>query len=114
MTALVQHHEAVIRLASFLGVLLVMLAWERAAPRRRLLHPLGLRWFGNLGIVALNTVVLRLTLPLLAAGTAVAAEANGWGLLQILEVPGWIATVVAVVALDLVIYLVCGCGRADG
>jgi len=38
-------------------------------------------------------------------GTALVAEEHGWGLLNVFPLPPWLALVVAVLALDLVIYL---------
>jgi sterol desaturase/sphingolipid hydroxylase (fatty acid hydroxylase superfamily) len=59
----------------------------------------------NLGVVALDTLLVRLLLPMAAVGVAVYAEAAGWGLLSAVDWPGWVEVVVAVVALDLAIYL---------
>jgi sterol desaturase/sphingolipid hydroxylase (fatty acid hydroxylase superfamily) len=64
-----------------------------------------LRWTSNLGIVVLNTVVLRLVFPVAAVGMAALAADRGWGLLNALGLPFALAVVVAVVALDLAIYL---------
>ncbi len=98
-------NELVIRLSAFLGVLALMAAWEVAAPRRRRDIPRLLRWSNNLALVALDTVIVRLAFPVLAVGVAVTAEAEGWGLLNILDVPTWLAVIVAFLVLDLAIYL---------
>lgn len=97
--------EAGIRLISFGGVFLVMLAWEVAAPRRRLQLHRPLRWSSNLGLVGINTVLLRLVAPLGAVGVAVFAESRAWGLFQSVSVPGWFAILASVILLDLAIYL---------
>lgn len=97
-------NEPLIRLTSFLGVLAVMAACELAAPRRRLTAPKGLRWFSNLGIVVVNTMVLRLLFPLAGVGFALYASARGWGLGPILGAPQWLWAVVCVVALDAAIW----------
>ena len=96
--------ETVFRLAVFATVLLFMLAWERAAPRRRLTAPRASRWAANLGIVVLDTAVVRLLFPIAAVGTALASEAHGWGLFNVLNVPNWLAVAASVLALDLVIW----------
>ncbi len=44
-------HEPALRLAFFLTILLAMVIWEFAAPRRRLEIPRLFRWSNNLGIV---------------------------------------------------------------
>ncbi len=98
-------HEPAIRLAFFGGTLAGMAALEALAPRRRRAVSRWARWPGNLGIVVLNTFALRLTFPVAAVGLAVLAEARGWGLLNNLTLPGWTRFVVALVLLDLAIYL---------
>jgi sterol desaturase/sphingolipid hydroxylase (fatty acid hydroxylase superfamily) len=98
-------NEPTIRLAFFLGVFAVIGLWEVVAPRRALTVSKTMRWASNLGLVALNTLLLRLVFPLAAAGIAAFAVANGWGLLNHFQVPFWIAVPVAAVAMDFVIWL---------
>lgn len=98
-------HEPVIRLGAFAGVFAAMALWEMWAPRRGQIIGRAQRWLGNLGIVVLNTVLLRLLFPAAAVGVALTAEAKGWGVFQAVDAPGWLAVVGAVVLLDLVIYL---------
>jgi sterol desaturase/sphingolipid hydroxylase (fatty acid hydroxylase superfamily) len=98
-------HELALRLAAFVAVLAVMVAWELLAPRRPRRLARRQRWPANLGIVALNTVIVRLLFPTAAVGVAFAAEAHGWGLLQRDAVPQWAALAAGIVLLDLAIYL---------
>ena len=98
------NNESSIRLMSFLGVFVVMVVWELLSPRRRYRVPRLLRWTNNLALVVLDTVVLRLVFPLLAIGVAVKASEHGWGFLNIIDVPGPIAVVAALLLLDLAIY----------
>jgi sterol desaturase/sphingolipid hydroxylase (fatty acid hydroxylase superfamily) len=104
MDALTQLEPA-IRLACFAAVLAIMAVWELIAPRRTLLARRGLRWASNLGLVLINSVVLRLVAPLSAVGIALLAEAKGWGLFNALAWPQWAAVVTSIVLLDLAIYL---------
>jgi sterol desaturase/sphingolipid hydroxylase (fatty acid hydroxylase superfamily) len=97
--------EATIRLAIFLGVLAAMALWEVAAPRRRLEIPRVIRWTNNRALVVVDTIILRLSFPILAVGLAVMAEDRGWGLFNNLDVPLWVAIVVSMLLLDLAIYL---------
>ena len=98
-------NEPIIRLSVFLGILVVMAAWEVAAPRRRREIPRVLRWTNNLGVVVADTILVRLTFPIAAVGLALVAEERGWGIFNVIEAPGWVAFIVSVVVLDLVIYL---------
>ncbi len=97
-------HEPILRLSAFLGVFILVALWEAWAPRRaRLLSRLQ-RWPHNLGLVALNTLLLRLLFPAAAVGVAAHVQAQGWGLLPWLGLPEWAALILAVVLMDLAIY----------
>jgi sterol desaturase/sphingolipid hydroxylase (fatty acid hydroxylase superfamily) len=104
MNALLDH-EPLIRLAAFAGVLALVAGLEAWFPRRHRVAGRWLRWPNNLGIVALNTIVLRLVFPTAAVGVALAMEGRGVGLLPWLGLPAPLATLLAVVLLDLAIYL---------
>ena len=105
MTDTLLAHEPLIRLAPFTGILAAMALWEWLSPRRHQEIGRTRRWPSNLGIVALDTVVVRLVFPAAAVGTALLAEARGWGLFQTLETPTWLAIAASVILLDLAIYL---------
>ncbi len=102
---LVTEYELLIRLSFFFGIFALMAWWEVRAPRRALTISKAVRWANNLGLVSLNTLLLRLLFPTAAVGVAVFAEQNGWGLLNYYEVTPVAAIIIAVVAMDLVIYL---------
>jgi sterol desaturase/sphingolipid hydroxylase (fatty acid hydroxylase superfamily) len=105
MQAFILAHEPGIRLAAFLGIFAVMAVWEIAAPRRALTVSKAWRWSSNLGVVALNTLLLRFAFPVAAVGLAVIAAERGWGLLNNVALPGWLEIVLAVAVLDFAIYL---------
>lgn len=98
-------HEWLIRAACFVLVFVAMALWETWAQARAPSLSKALRWSNNLGLVALNTVLLRLILPAAAIGVAALAEQQTWGLLNRAAVPMGLAVVVTVVALDLVVWL---------
>ncbi len=97
--------EPAIRMAVFFGILIGMAAWEITAPRRRVEIPRLVRWSNNLGLVVLDALLVRFVFPVVAVGLAVIAQENGWGLLNQFSMPIWIATILAVLALDFAIYL---------
>jgi len=105
MEAFVLANEPTVRLTAFAVVLAVMVLWEVLAPRRS--RPLARRrrWPANLGIVVLNSIIIRLLFPVAAVGVALTAETQGWGLLHRYDVPSWVAVVAGIVVLDLAIYL---------
>ena len=96
--------EPIIRLTRFAGVFLLMALWEFLTPRRPQTITRRLRWPNNLGLVVLDTLVVRLLFPFAAVGLAFLAQTKGWGLLNIIGLPAWVAVPVAVLLLDLVIY----------
>ncbi|MDQ3143759.1 MAG: sterol desaturase family protein [Pseudomonadota bacterium] len=96
--------EPLIRLGVFLGVLAGLMAWEYLAPRRALTLGRRRRWPGNVGVVAIDTVLVRIIFPAAAVGLALIAEAEGWGLLNMVAVSEWFAVVIVIVLLDLVIW----------
>ena len=98
-------YESLVRLGFFFGVMILMAGWEALAPRRRLSVDKPLRWFSNLGLVTLNTIVVRLAFTLGAVGIALVAQERGWGLFNNVSLPPWPAVLLSVLALDLTIYL---------
>lgn len=98
------NHELGIRGAFFATVFLLMVCWELLAARRPQSILRRRRWPANLSIVVLDTLVVRLVFPAAAVGAALYAQAEGCGLLNLIEVPGWLALVLSVLLLDIAIY----------
>jgi sterol desaturase/sphingolipid hydroxylase (fatty acid hydroxylase superfamily) len=105
MTDILLTNEPLIRLAFFLGILVLMAAWEFAAPKRRQTVSRWVRWPNNLAVVVLNTVFLRILFPTAAVGWALVGEERAWGLLNNLNTPSWAAVMLSLALLDLAIYL---------
>lgn len=105
LEAFITSHEVPIRLGFFFGIFGVMAVWELVAPRRRLHASKLLRWFSNIGLVFLNSLLLRLVFPAAAVGMALFAREQAWGLFNYLEIPLWLAVAASVVTMDLFIYL---------
>jgi len=105
MSDILLTNEPVIRLAILLGIFAAMAAWEIFAPRRDQKLARRARWPGNIGIVVLDSVLVRLVFPTTAVGFALFAEARGWGLFHTVELPAWVSVPLATAALDLAIYL---------
>jgi len=105
MTDFIAANEKIIRLSLFFGVFAVMAAWEVLAPRRALTQSKAVRWYSNLGIVAVNTVLARIIFPLAPIAVAAVAHDRGWGVLNLYQAPEWCAVLAAVVVLDFAIYL---------
>ena len=95
------------RLMVFAGALLLLLAAELRWPRKAL-HRGHHRWPANLAILVLGSLTVRLmgmlAAPLLAIGSALAAEQHGAGLLRWLPLPGWLSLLIGLLLMDLLIY----------
>lgn len=98
-------NEKEVRMSFFFGMLLLIGLWELLAPKRALTVSKAIRWTNNLGLVFLNSVILRLLFPAAAVGVAKLASEQGWGLFNYYDVPFWLAVVAAVIIMDFVIYV---------
>src|SRR5216684_9089905 len=97
-------YEPYIRLAAFGGVFAIMAIWESLGPRRKQAIRRGWRWPNNIGVVMVDTLLVRILFPTTAVGLALIAEARGLGLFNAIALPPWVAVTAAVVLLDLAIY----------
>jgi sterol desaturase/sphingolipid hydroxylase (fatty acid hydroxylase superfamily) len=96
--------ELLVRVAVALGVLSAMAAWEVLAPRRHLRVGRAPRWPGNLGIVVVDALAVRVLIPTAAVGIAALAAQRGWGLLNLTDWPAWLEGLLGFAILDLAIY----------
>lgn len=97
--------ESTVRLGAFLSIFALMALWEIIAPRRELTVRKSQRWLNNLGLVVVNTLVIRFIFPAAAVGTAVWAETQSLGLIHWLESSQlWWVVLASVVLLDLFIW----------
>ena len=101
--------EPVIRLSAFFGIFVAMAVFELWAPR--LERPemqaalKSRRWFTNVSLVVISSLVLRVIFPAAAVGAALWASTRGYGLFNVLAVPAWVAGIAAFVALDFSVWL---------
>jgi sterol desaturase/sphingolipid hydroxylase (fatty acid hydroxylase superfamily) len=73
-------------------------------PRRLLTVSKLQRWRGNLAIIVINSLFIRLVTPVAPYAMAAVATANGWGLFPLLKLSGVPVLVATVLLLDLIIY----------
>ncbi|HCG7162303.1 TPA: sterol desaturase family protein [Vibrio parahaemolyticus] len=94
-----------LRLSCFIGVLLLCTLWENKLPRKTLTVKRSFRWLNNLSLVALNSAIIALVMPIAAFQAATIAHDQQWGLFNLLSLPGWLNVLLAVIVLDLIIYV---------
>lgn len=97
--------ETLIRLGSFITLLLLFGLWEVVAPRRALTARKAIRWMSNIGLVVLSSVVIALIPALASMAMAHLAVEQQWGLFNHLNWPYALTFLLSVVALDFIIYL---------
>jgi sterol desaturase/sphingolipid hydroxylase (fatty acid hydroxylase superfamily) len=98
-------YEPYIRLGAFAGVFIVLAVWEFIGPRRKQAIGRGWRWPNNIGVVIIDTLLVRILFPTTAVGLAMFAETRGFGLFNTIAVPSLVGVIASVVILDLAIYL---------
>lgn len=96
--------EGIIRLVSFLGTALILAGWELNSPRRKPEPGRMWRWIGNLGVVGISTVLVRVLFPVLPVALAVVIRDKGWGLIPQLGLSPLSEILLSVLILDLAIY----------
>jgi sterol desaturase/sphingolipid hydroxylase (fatty acid hydroxylase superfamily) len=94
-----------VRIGGAAAIFAALALWEWFAPRRHLIVGRAPRWPGNLGILAVDIVAVRLVAPTAVVGVALFATERGWGLFPAIGAPAWAAAVLGVIALDLTIYI---------
>ena len=101
--------EATVRLAAFVLIFGSMAAYELWSPRLERDEMRGAlkskRWFTNLSILVLSSVLLRIVFPAAAVGAALWAETKDIGLFRILDVPAFAAGLIAFFLLDFAVWL---------
>jgi sterol desaturase/sphingolipid hydroxylase (fatty acid hydroxylase superfamily) len=103
-----EQSEATIRLLAFLSIFGAMAGLELISPRLERDELRGAwksrRWFTNVALVVLSSIVLRIAFPAAAVGAAMWAQGVGWGLLPFLQVPPVLAGIIAFTVLDLAVW----------
>lgn len=84
---------------------MVMFILELLIPKRRLLVPKTKRWLNNLALVILDSILLRVLLPMAAVGVALWAQVENFGLLNYFATPLYIGLPLTVILLDMTVYL---------
>lgn len=100
--------EGALRLMAFAGIFAVMAVLELAAPKRGLAYTKSQRWFTNIAIAGIDSIIVRLMalffIPLAAVAAAMWADTMRLGVLNWLTWPSWLELIIALILLDLAIY----------
>ncbi len=96
--------ENILRLSFALGFFLTMITWEFLNPRRPLIIARKQRWLINLGLALTNQLLVRFSLGAIAYFTAIYAQQQNFGLLNLLTLPNILSLFISVLVLDFAIY----------
>ena len=97
--------EQPIRLGFFFCIFAIMAVLEIISPRRKLTISKSLRWFSNLGIVVLNTLIARAVLPMAPVMFAGLMAEMGWGTFNVVDIATPVVIIATVVLMDFAIWL---------
>ena len=102
-------HDTVLRLGIFVLVFALLAFAETVRPQKARLFSRKQRWLAHFGMFGLATLLVRMAamlFPLIGAtAAAVFAAQSGWGLLQWMTLLLWLEIIMAVVLLDLAIWV---------
>lgn len=97
-------YESYIRLGSFLAIFALLTIWEISSPKRKLLQLRYFRWFCNIGLITISSILVRFIIPTAAVGIALHVEQEQLGFLNLYELPFIVKFILAFVLMDLAIY----------
>jgi len=92
------------RLGFFLGMLILMACLEQLFPCRARLVSRTVRWANNLGLVFVNSALMRLIIPVSLIWFADYATNHHWGLFNVLDIPFIVSFTLSLIILDMAIY----------
>lgn len=98
-------HDVKLREYFFFFAWSLVLLWESALPAKVLVDSLVLRWARNVLLSIFGFLLYRLLFPLSAIHLAIKSAQNDWGALNLVALPVWLHILIALLALDIVAYL---------
>jgi len=96
--------ESFVRMLAAGAIFVAIATWELAVPRCALAVPRLRRWPANLGIVVVDTLVVRFALPMVPVGVATWTAEHGSGAFNAIAMRDWLRFAFAFALLDLAVY----------
>lgn len=97
-------NEALVRSTFFFSILVIMMVWEAISPKRPRRYSRLLRWSQNIGLVFINSLLIRLILPLATVGVAQYAQQHQIGLFYLFNINSIFAFILTLLIFDMAIY----------
>lgn len=96
--------EQNIRLGFFLSLLVIFASLEFISPLAKRRAARLSQWLTNISITVINTIIMRLILPIFAVGASKYATENNIGLFNMVEFGFWPTFILSLLLLDALIY----------
>jgi sterol desaturase/sphingolipid hydroxylase (fatty acid hydroxylase superfamily) len=97
-------YQHIFRPAAFIGLFVLFAFAEFRSPLSQRKTSRPLQWFTNLALAIINSLLLKLLMPILAVGVAVYAKEHQLGLFNLIQLPDAMSFILALLLLDLIIY----------
>ncbi len=98
------HYEPQFRLIIFVNTFIIIFSWELLAKKRSYEFSVD-RTLTNFLLMLINSLALRLVMPILAIELAFQLETKGFGILQQIALPEIAIFLISLILLDLAIYI---------
>ncbi len=98
------HYEPQFRLIIFVSTFIIIFSWELLAKKRSSEFSVN-RTLTNFLLMIINSLALRLVMPILAIELAFQLETKGFGILQQIALPEFAIFLISLILLDLAIYI---------
>ena len=98
------HYEPQFRLIIFVSSFIIIFSWELLAKKRSSELSVN-RTLTNFLLMVINSLALRLVMPILAIELAFQLETKGFGILQQIALPEFVTFLISLILLDLAIYI---------
>ncbi len=99
-----EQHLEIIAAGAFYGGIIVFALLERVWPRRQDAHSFLVRWTSNISLLVIELGLVRILVPGGLVALAYLSQANQWGLLNTLALPGILIALASMLMLDFVKY----------
>lgn len=98
-------HQAELRLYSFIGLILLFAGLEMIWPRRKANEYSKIRRLNNILLLLLNSVAVRLLVPLATFEVALIVADKEFGLLNTISLPILLSVILTIIIFDFLIYI---------
>ena len=98
-------HESILRMSSFVVLILLLMLTEHFLPRRKYDKHIKYRRINNLLLMLVNLLAVRLLIPLTIYQIAIYTQENNTGLFNLLSLPLILNILLTIVIFDLLIYI---------